>query len=281
MTVPRANFPFYSTARPIRAVLASAALLFSVLTPATAADAEPRSAPLAGVAAKDVDHEMLGTLKAMQQELQQIKALLAARPLGAPTAAAMPPAAIPQVVTLDLTDRPFRGNKDAPVSMIEITDYQCPYCGRHAQQTMPQIEKDYIATGKVKYYVIDLPLEAIHPNAFKAAVATRCAGEQNKFWEMHEQLFANQQKLSDWSANAAALHLDVEKFNSCLSSNRHDEDIRKDIALAQRVGVQSTPSFYFAGGSGPKVKTFSYVNGARPFDAMKGQIDALLQQPQK
>lgn len=258
--------------------------MLALFAPAAAAETEQRPRPgttgKAKMTAPSVDHEMLETLKAMQQELQQIRVLLAARPVAGPSAAPAP-VAVPQVTALDLSNRPFLGDKDAPVSMIEITDYQCPFCVRHAQQTLPQIEKEYIATGKVKYYVIDLPLEAIHSNAFKAAVATRCAGEQSKYWEMHDQLFANQQKLTDWTANAAAVGLNEEKFKACVSSNKYDDDVRKDAVLAQSIGVQSTPSFYFAAGSGPKVKTSTYVNGARPFVTMKEQVDALLPQPQK
>jgi len=207
VTAHRTHAPNLIMAHGIRAFLASAAMTLALTTSSLAAEAEQQMGPTTAAAAKagtsSVDHEMLETLKAMQQELQQIRALLAARPVGAPSAPA--PAAVPQVTTLDLSNRPFLGDKDAPVSIVEITDYQCPFCGRHAQQTLPQIEKEYIATGKVKYYVIDLPLEAIHSNAFKAAVATRCAGEQNKFWEMHDQLFVNPQKLTDWGASAAAL----------------------------------------------------------------------------
>jgi len=215
-------------------------------------------------------------LKEMNKELREIKALLAARP-PAPTPAAAPTGP-QQAVTIDLANRPFRGAKDAPITIIEFTDYECPFCSRHVQQTLPQLEKEYIATGKVKYYVVDLPLESIHRNAFKAAVAVRCAGEQGKYWEMHDRLFANQRTLADWNAHAAAINLDAAKFNDCLSSDKYAADVRKDIALTQTVGVQGTPGFYFAAGSGTKVRTSSFINGARPFPAMKEQIDALLQQ---
>ncbi len=173
-------------------------------------------------------------LKEMNKELREIKALLAARPQ-APTPAAAP-AGPQQAVTIDLANRPFRGSKDAPVTIVEFTDYQCPFCSRHAQQTLPQIEKEYIATGKVKYYVVDLPLESIHSNAFKAAVAVRCAGEQGKYWEMHDRLFANQRTITDWDAHAAAIGLDAEKFSGCMTGDKYAGEVRKDIALTQPVG---------------------------------------------
>ena len=222
------------------------------------------------------DDAVLETLKAMQKELQEIKALLAARQQqAAPTAA---PSAVQQSVTLDLANRPFRGAKDAPVTIVEITDYQCSFCSRHVLQTLPQIEKEYIATGKVKYYVLDLPLESIHRDAFKAAVAVRCAGEQGKYWEMHDRLFANQQTLNQWDAHATAVGLDTARFGSCMTSDKYAADVRKDIAQTQVAGVTGTPGFYFgtAEANGSKVKTMKFVNGARPFTTLKAEIDALL-----
>ncbi len=231
---------------------------------------------------QNVDAAMLETLKAMQKELQDIKTLLAARPVQPTPQAANPAAVVPQAVSLDLTNRPFRGSKDAPVTIVEFTDYECPFCSRHAQQTLPQIEKEYIATGKVKYYVVDLPLEAIHRHAFKAAVAVRCANEQNKYWEMHDRLFAaTRGTLTDWNAHAVAIGLETEKFTGCVESDKYVADVRKDIALTQKVGVQGTPGFFFAKGSGEKVTTTSFMNGARPFPVMKEQIDALLLQKQQ
>jgi len=91
---------------------------------------------------------------------------------------------------------PQLGSKDAKVTLVEFTDYQCPYCGKHASSTGKQIKSDYIDTGKIKFVLKDFPLTSIHPNAFKAAEAARCAGEQGKYWEMHDKLFESQ---SEWS----------------------------------------------------------------------------------
>jgi protein-disulfide isomerase len=226
--------------------------------------------------AKDPNAAILDALKAIRGELHDIKTLLATRP----TAAAAPsaPAAVQQSVQLDLSNRPFRGDKSAPVTLVEITDYQCPFCGRHARETLPQIEKEYVDTGKVKYYVIDLPLESLHRDAFKAAMAVRCANEQGKYWEMHDQLFANQQKLSDLDARAAAAGLDTAKFDACLASDKYGADVRKDIGLTQAAGVSGTPGFYFANTQPgtTKVKTVKFVGGAQQFPAFKAEIDALL-----
>ncbi len=255
-------------------VALAALVLFAVGTTAHAQKRAKTTKP------KPSSDPVVEALKEMNKELREIKALLAARPQGAPPAQAVP-SAVQQAVTIDLANRPFRGSKDAPVTIVEITDYECSFCSRHAQQTLPQIEKEYIATGKVKYYVVDLPLESIHRNAFKAAVAVRCANEQGKYWEMHDQLFASQRTLTDWNTHAVAVGLDAEKFGGCMTSDKYAAVVRKDIALTQTIGVQGTPGFYFAAGSGTKVKTSSFMNGARPYQAMKEQIDGLLQEKQQ
>lgn len=227
-------------------------------------------------AKQETDAAMLETLKAMQKELQEIKVILAARPTQQQTPNAR--AGAQQAVSLDLSNRPFRGDKNAPLTIVEITDYQCPFCARYARETLPQIVKDYVDTGKVKYYVLDLPLESIHPKAFKAAAAVRCANDQGKYWEMHDQLFASQKTLDQWDAHAAALGLNQAQFGSCMSSGKFDQDVRKDINQAAVAGVSGTPGFYFgvADAKSSKVKTTKFVNGAQPYAALKPQIEALL-----
>lgn len=252
------------------------ALMLFLLCIATSAQAQKARATT-NTKKQDTDAAMLETLKAMQKELGEIKVLLAARPVQqqqVPNA----PAGAQQTVSLDLSNRPFLGSKNAPLTIVEITDYQCPFCGRHVRETMPQIVKNYIDTGKVKYYVLDLPLESIHPNAFKAAASVRCANDQGKYWEMHDLLFADQKTLGQWDANAAALGLDAAQFGSCLSSGKFDADIRKDIGQAQTAGVGGTPGFYLgiADAKSAKVKTVKFINGAQPFALMKPQIEALL-----
>ena len=145
---------------------------------------------------------------------------------------------------------------------------------------MPQIEKDYVNTGKVKYIFRDFPLESIHQNAFKAAQAGRCAGEQGKFWEMHDQLYANQQALSpeDLAGYAQKVGLDVPLFKQCLESGHYDEAIRKDIADAQGAGLTGTPSFFLGltGTDGTPVKVLRTIKGAQAYTAFKSAIDSLL-----
>ena len=131
---------------------------------------------------------------------------------------------------------------------------------------------------------MDLPLESIHKLAFKAAEAANCAGEQGKFWEMHDRLFANQKALEPWKAHAEAVGgLDVSKFEACLNAGKQAEEIRRDMAQAQKAGVTGTPLFFLAytDPSSSKVKTLVRLSGAQPFAAFKAEIDKLLAEQPK
>jgi protein-disulfide isomerase len=132
--------------------------------------------------------------------------------------------------------------------------------------------------------VRDFPLEAIHPHAFKAAEASHCAGDQGKYWEMHDRLFEHQQELAptDLVTHAQALGLDVGKFNQCLDVSTHAERVRRDLGDGQQAGVTGTPSF-FLGVLQPgdtKVRVVRALRGALPYGAFKAVIDAAQSQPQ-
>ena len=144
------------------------------------------------------------------------------------------------------------------------------------RDTYPQIDKEYIKTGKVRYALLDLPLERIHKLAFKASEATYCAKDQGKYWEMHSRIFENQKKLEPWSGHAEALGLDVATFNSCMESSKHAAAIRADMKEASKVGITGTPGFVLAR-TDPKDPTkvtgISFLRGAQPFAAFKTAID--------
>ena len=125
---------------------------------------------------------------------------------------------------------------------------------------------------------MDFPLESIHKFAFKAAEAADCAGDQGKFWEMHDRLFTNQNALDQWNAHAEAIGLDVAKFNECMSSGHPDAEIRRDAAEGQKAGVTGTPAFFLAytDPKSSKVRTEVRLTGAQPFAAFKAAIDKLL-----
>lgn len=208
----------------------------------------------------------------IQKELQEIKTLLRGR------APAPPPE--PQNVVLDIKDDPFKGQPDAKLTLIEFSDYQCPFCARHFRETIPQLEREYIATGKVKYVFRNFPIESIHPQAFKAHEAAHCAGEQGNYWEMHGRLFANQKAMSpkDLSEHAQRLSLDMPKFQQCLEGGKYVSKIRQDLSEGQKAGVQGTPTF-FLGYTEPndsKVKVVRVIRGAQPYAGFKQAIDSLL-----
>ena len=177
---------------------------------------------------------------------------------------------------IKIGDDPVIGNKDAKVTIIEFSDYQCPFCQRFFEQTLPQIDQEYIKTGKVKLVYKDFPLNAIHPQAQKAAESANCALEQNKYWEYHDALF---RRGSEWSGNDKAvdvfksiakdLKLDTKKFDSCLDTSKYAAEISKDTAEGSAAGVTGTPAFFING---------QLVSGAQPFTNFKTIIDAELAQ---
>jgi protein-disulfide isomerase len=184
----------------------------------------------------------------------------------------------PPVSSMSVRGETFRGVSGARVAIIEYADFECPYCGEYERNTFPQLLSDYIETGKVKYFYRDLPLQ-MHPHAISAARAARCAGEQGKYWEMHDSLFANQTALSAPALldRAQTLGLDKAKFTECQSSEKYTADIQKNIAEAQNLRIDGTPTF-FLGVVEPSgdVTIEKRFKGTAPFDVFKTELDALL-----
>jgi protein-disulfide isomerase len=212
--------------------------------------------------------ELSQAVKAMQKDLQEIKALLLN----------LAPPAPPENVVLDLTGNYFRGERTARLTLVEFSDYQCPFCARYVRETAPLIGKEYIESGKIRQVFLNFPLESIHKLAFKAAEVANCAGEQGKYWEMHDRLFANQQAFEPWTAHTQAVGLDLPKFEECLNSGRQAAQIRKDLAQGEKAGVTGTPTFFLAY-TDPKssqVKTLIRLTGAQPFVNFKAAIDKVV-----
>lgn len=169
-------------------------------------------------------------------------------------------------------DDPFLGNKDAPITIVEFSDFQCPFCKRFHEQTLEQIKSQYIDTGKVKFVYRDFPLESIHSQAKPAAMAAECAREQNKFWEYHDILFERQQiwsnsGITEFKKYAQELGLNAKKFDECFDSGKYNDEVIKDMNDAVAAGGRGTP--YFIVGNQP-------VSGAQPFEAFKAVIDSQL-----
>ncbi|MDH3312094.1 MAG: DsbA family protein [Nitrosopumilus sp.] len=185
-------------------------------------------------------------------------------------------------VKISADNDPIIGNPDAPITIIEFSDFQCPFCARFHIQTLPLILEQYIEQGKVKLVFRDFPIQSIHPNALPASVAAECANEQGKFREMHDMLFDNQNQwnkqetvdaLSLFSSYAIEIQLDQETFDSCLISGKYIEEIRKDLDDGRDYGVSGTPGFFV----GNEVIGFVELKGAQPFDSFKKIIDAQLE----
>lgn len=187
----------------------------------------------------------------------------------------------PLDVSIDVASAPTMGAEDAPLTLIEFSDYQCPYCARHVDNTLPELKEKYVNTGKVKYVFMDFPLRN-HTLAPKASEAAHCAGEQDKYWEMHDQLFANRSKLQvdDLKAHAATIGLDTGAFNECLDSDKYALTVRKHFQIGNdKVNVTGTPSFGlgYTSDDGKSVRVVKTIKGAKPLASFEQEINELLE----
>jgi protein-disulfide isomerase len=162
---------------------------------------------------------------------------------------------------------PSRGPNDAPVTIVEFSDFQCPFCGR-VEPTLKQLHERY--GDKIRLVFRDFPLPG-HAQAPKASEAAACASEQGKFWEMHDKLFANQSALQvdDLKKRAVELELNAEQFNQCLDSGKHQDDWKKNMEAGNSAGVSGTPAFFING---------RLLSGAKPYDEFAKVIEEELQQ---
>ena len=216
------------------------------------------------------------------------EAISAAQPIGpvAPAAAAAP-AAQPQVQqavaaapgaaaiadSIVLRAANVLGKAEAPVTLVEYSDFQCPYCLRHFSETQNRLVAEYVNTGKVKILFKNFPIPELHPQAFQASVAAECAAEQGKFWAYHDVLFQRfGARTIDYTpaglgGYAAGLQLDREKFDACLRDEKITARINADRQEGNRLGVRGTPTFFVNG---------QQLVGAQPYEAFKAAIDAAL-----
>ena len=183
----------------------------------------------------------------------------------------------PTDFTLNLDSAPFKGNNDAKLTLIEFSDYQCPFCSRHFRETLPEIEKEYLTPGKVKYVFWDFPLQSIHQEAFKAHEAAHCSGEQNKYWEMHDRLFQNQDLLAlpELPKHAAAIGLEAARFQNCLDYGTQRAKVQASIAEAQKIDVNGTPTFFLVArdADNRSNKVLAVIRGAQPYAQFRDAIE--------
>ena len=166
-----------------------------------------------------------------------------------------------------------KGRSDAPVTVYEMSDFQCPYCREFALGTMPLLEREYVQTGKVRFVYINLPLSSVHKNAATAAEVGLCAARQERFWPMHDLLFRRQDQ---WAALASprayllalgdSAGLDRARLASCVASGATAAEVRADAGRARRSGATSTPTFYIEG---------ALLEGAAPVTVFRAVLDSI------
>ena len=165
-------------------------------------------------------------------------------------------------------DDPVLGNPDAPVTIVEFSDYQCPFCRQYHEETFGQILINY--GDQIRYVYKDLPLDSLHPNAAPAANAAHCAQEQDAFWEFHSLLFSNQLGFEEqaYLAYAESISLDMTSFEDCLTEGRYLDTVGRDIDILVKINAPlSTPTFFING---------QYLSGAQPYSEFARLIEAEL-----
>ena len=204
------------------------ALPLALLVPLSAQVAVP---PDQGITRKQADDIL--------NELRQIRQLLE-RQAGQP---AKPPE--PARAKLNLEGAHLLGSKDAPLTIVEFTDYQCPFCQRFHTTVFGDLKKNYIDTGKVRFYSRDMPLDSLHPDAIRAAQAARCAGDQGQFWTLRDIMGANPGKLdmNNLIADVTGLKMDVNAFRACVETEKYKNAVQTDVMEAMKIGADGTPTF--------------------------------------
>ena len=214
--------------------------------------------------------------QAIQQQLRDIHKILSAQ--------GQPNKNVQEVdFIVNVANDPFQGSQTATATLIEFTDYQCPYCALHSQDVLPKLTKHFIDTGKIRYVLRDFPLISIHKDAKKAHEAAHCAGEQGKYWEMHHQLFTHQKELkaSQLAGYARAANIaDSLAFQACLDSGIYEDQTKESMTEGIKRGVLGTPSFILghtqANGT---VRATSLIHGAQDYLVFQELINELLASP--
>ncbi len=244
----------------------SIACLAALLSPLGAADKDAKDKKKD--AGETITHEQADEILS---ELRQIRQLLEKQAAGDAKAAPGPAHA-----RLHMEGAQMLGSKDAPVTMVEFSDYQCPFCQRFHMQVYNEIKKDFIDTGKVRFYSRDLPLDQIHPNAMRAAQAARCAGDQGQFWALRDIMSSHPENLDLPSlvADASQVKINPETFRKCVESGKYKEAVQGDLLEALKIGADGTPAFV-VGKSTPDGVDGELVVGAQPYSLFAEKFKAL------
>ena len=181
-----------------------------------------------------------------------------------------------QTAIPDADDDPFLGRSDAPVTIIEFSDFQCPFCRKLWKDILPQLKADYIDTGKVKFVYRDFPLSNKHEMAQISAEAAECAEDQGKYWEMHDKMFAEQDRrgqntvrytASDLKQWAGEIGIEQAEFGECLGSGKYTAEVENDLADGISAEIDGTPATFING---------KFVSGVKPYSQFKALIEQAL-----
>jgi protein-disulfide isomerase len=217
-------------------------------------------------------------LEAVRAELEQVKTQLKAIQ-ELPQIKQLLEQYAPLDVVLNIADAPFKGKKDAAITVVEFADFQCGYCARHVTTTLPQLDQTLIAAGMIKYVYVNYPLPN-HPLAAKAAEAAMCANDQGRFVEMHDYLYKNNNNLqpADLFNYASTLGMEMTSFQSCMDTSKHAVRIQADMDMAEQVRINGTPHFAvgYTINNGNQVHVVKTLRGAQPFNVFEQTINELL-----
>jgi protein-disulfide isomerase len=216
--------------------------------------------------------ELRKEVSELRNDIKSLKKLMETRLQKRPSAPQQPTTG-----KTNINGDPYMGKADAPLVLVEFSDYECFYCARFFRETLLLIRKEYIDTGKLKHVFKDFPL-GFHKKAKKAAEASLCAGEEQKYWEMHGLIFENQKQIDipHLINHAKTLGLKADDFEKCLNDSRYANEIDKDINTGKKIGVRGTPSFILGKINDKGEVEGDFIRGARPYKAFKSALDAML-----
>lgn len=184
-----------------------------------------------------------------------------------------------RVSHLSIENRPAIGDENAPLVLVEIASFECPYCRRHWLDTMPELRQRYIDSGRVRYVFVDVVLDPTQKHAHAAAEAAHCANEQGRYAEFRDRIYVNQKAIDEsfLEAHAQSVNLDLPAFQRCMASGRNKTQVEDDTALARELRVRGTPSFFWARAEPTHtvVRLVRRVSGIRPVEDFVQQFDAL------
>lgn len=227
------------------------------------------------------NEQILNELKAIRQLLERLAGPIGPGGAPAPMPSGVPTAPVNDKVSLSSVTGFMIGKADAPLTMIEYTDLQCPFCRQYHITAYEQIKKEWIDTGKLRYVVRDLPIESIHPQAMPAARATRCAAEQGRLWEMRHSILLNNARLTNesFATFAQDLKLNTGAFNKCYAdAGKFQAEISKDMAEAASVGISATPSFVIGRTTSGQMDGIRFI-GAQAYAAFDAKLKELAAKP--